>query len=200
MREITRSSAYQLSSEPNNYNLVDRQNYSRYYPRRLQAEVLLDSIDHLTGATTTFANLPPGTRAVALPDNSYNKASLLLQVFGRPDNLSVCECERVQSSSLAQSLHLINSSEIKSKLAVANGRAARLTTQDVSDEEKISELYLAAFSRQPRPDELKTAIAYLNEPLTDSNGKPIDKSSAARGNFQDLIWALMNSKEFLFNH
>ena len=200
VREITRSNAYQLSSKPNNYNLVDRQNYSRYYPRRLQAEVLLDSVDHLTGATTTFANLPPGTRAVALPDNSYNKASPLLQVFGRPDNLSVCECERVQSSSLAQSLHLINSSEIKSKLAVSSGRAARLATQGVSDEDKISELYLAAFSRKPQPDELETAIAYLNEPQTDAAGKPIDKSNAARGNFQDLIWALMNSKEFLFNH
>ena len=201
IREITRSTAYQLSSKPNNYNLVDRQNYSRYYPRRMQAEVLLDSIDFLTGAKTTFANLPPGTRAVALPDNSYNRASPLLQVFGRPNSLSVCECERVQSSSLAQSLHLINSSEIKSKLAVGGGRAVRLaTSKDVSDEDKITELYVAAFSRKPRPDELATAIAYLNEPLTDSAGKPIAKSTAARGNFQDLIWALMNSKEFLFNH
>ena len=201
IREITRSSAYQLSSKPNNYNLVDRQNYSRYYPRRMQAEVLLDSIDFLTGAKTTFANLPPGTRAVALPDNSYNNASLLLQVFGRPDSLSVCECERVQSSSLAQSLHLINSSEIKSKLAVGGGRAVRLAAaNDVSDEDKITELYVAAFSRKPRPDEMATAIAYLNEPLTDAADKPIAKTTAARGNFQDLIWALMNSKEFLFNH
>jgi hypothetical protein len=201
IREMTRSTAYQLSSKPNNYNLVDRQNYSRYYPRRMQAEVLLDSIDFLTGAKTTFANLAPGTRAVALPDNSYNRASPLLQVFGRPNSLSVCECERVQSSSLAQSLHLINSSEIKSKLAVGGGRAVRLaTSKDVSDEDKITELYVAAFSREPRPDELATAIAYLNEPLTDAAGKPIAKSTAARGNFQDLIWALMNSKEFLFNH
>ncbi len=200
IREITRSSAYQLSSKPNNYNLVDRQNYSRYYPKRMQAEVLLDSIDFLTGAKTTFANLPPGTRAVALPDNSYNRASPLLQVFGRPNSLSVCECERVQSSSLAQSLHLINSSEIKSKLAYASGRAARLAKEETPDEEKVAELYLAAFTRKPRPDEMATAIAYLNEPLTDAAGKPIARSTAARGNFQDLIWALMNSKEFLFNH
>jgi hypothetical protein len=200
IREITRSSAYQLSAKPNNYNVVDRQNYSRYYPRRMQAEVLLDSIDFLTGAKTAFANLPPGTRAIALPDNSYNRASQLLQVFGRPNSLSVCECERVQSSSLAQSLHLINSSEIKSKLAVGGGRAARLATADVPDEDKISELYLAAFSRKPRPEEMATAIAYLNEPLTDAAGKAISTSTAARGNFQDLIWALMNSKEFLFNH
>lgn len=200
VREITRSHAYQLSAVPNSHNLVDRQNYSRYYPRRLQAEVLLDAIDQMTGATTTFANLPPGTRAVALPDNSYNRASPFLQVFGRPNSLSVCECERVQSSSLAQSLHLINSSEMKAKLATGNGRAAKLAGSDATAEERITELYLAAFSRIPRPDELQTALDYLNEEVVDAAGKPIDKKKAAHGNFQDLIWALINSKEFLFNH
>ena len=200
IRAITTSSTYQLSSKPNKYNLVDRQNYSRYYPRRMQAEVLLDSVNDLTGATTTFANLPAGTRAVALPDNSYNRASAFLQVFGRPNSQSVCECERVQSSSLAQSLHLINSSEVKSKLAVANGRADELVKKKATDEEKITELYLVAFARKPRPDELKTALDYLNESLFDANGKPITKSAAAKGNYRDLIWALMNTKEFLFNH
>lgn len=200
IRVITRSQAYQLSAMPNKHNRADRQNYSRYYPRRLQAEVLLDAVDDMTGATTVFANLPRGTRAIALPDNSYNKSSAFLQVFGRPNSQSVCECERVQTSSLAQSLHLINSSGIKSKLAAGKGRAALLMTSKSSAEEKITELYLAAFARPPRPDELKTAIAYLNEPLLDAAGKPIDKNKAARQNFQDLIWALMNTKEFLFNH
>ena len=200
VRTITQSNAYQLSAMPNEYNLVDRQNYSRYYPRRLQAEVLLDAIDYLTGATTKFANLPAGTSAVALPDNSYNTASLFLQVFGRPNSQSVCECERVQSSSLAQSLHLINSSEIKSKLATGNGRAIRLADSDAPAEQKITELYLAAFSREPQHSELQTALAYLNELQTDAGDKPIDEKKAARENFQDLIWALMNSKEFLFSH
>ena len=72
--------------------------------------------------------------------------------------------------------------------------------KEATDEEKITELYLVAFSRKPRPDELKTALDYLNEPLFDANGKPISKSAAAKGNYQDLIWALMNTKEFLFNH
>ncbi len=200
VRMITRSRTYQLSAMPNKHNRADRQNYSRYYPRRLQAEVLLDAVDDMTGATTIFANLPSGTRAIALPDNSYNKSSAFLRVFGRPNSQSVCECERVQTSSLAQSLHLINSSEMKSKLAAGNGRAARLAKSDSPAEEKITELYLAAFSRQPRPDELKTVLAYLTEPLVDATGKPIDKNKAARQNFQDLIWALMNTKEFLFNH
>ena len=200
VRVITRSSAYQLSAIPNEHNLADRQNYSRYYPRRLQAEVLLDAIDDITGSTTKFANLPAGTRAVALPDNSYNKSSALLKVFGRPDNSSVCECERVQSSSLAQSLHLINSSELKSKLASGSGRAAILAKAELSPEEKITQLYLTAFSRNPRSNELSTALEYLSQPVNDSTGKPISANRATNQNIQDLIWALINAKEFLFNH
>ncbi|MBD3673156.1 MAG: DUF1549 domain-containing protein [Planctomycetaceae bacterium] len=200
VRVITCSKTYQLSATPHKNNLVDRQNYSRFYPRRLQAEVLLDAVDNMTGTTTSFANLPPGTRAIALPDNSYNNSSAFLRVFGRPDSASVCECERVGTSSLAQSLHLINSNEIKSKLAASNGRAKLLTSDSRPAEEKITELYLVAFTRKPRADELKTALEYLNEPLLDSKGKPIEKTKAAFQNYQDLIWALMNTKEFLFNH
>ncbi len=189
VRVITQSRSYQLSEVPNEHNIVDRQNYSRYYPRRLQAEVLLDAIDRLAGTQTDFANLPPGTRAVALPDNSYNASSQFLRVFGRPEAESVCECERVQSSSLAQSLHLLNAPEMKAKLAAATGRAERLAKEEKPVEAKVRELYLAAFSREPRPQEMKTAIDYLNEPGT-----------AANANYQDLIWALINTKEFLFNH
>lgn len=147
-----------------------------------------------------FTNLPPGTRAVALPDNSYTKAYTFLDVFGRPDSQSVCECERVQSSSLAQSLHLINSADMKSKLAVADGRAAKLAVLDVPVEEKVTDVYLAAFARNPSTEELQTAVDYLNEPRTDVSGQPIDPATAARQNYQDLIWAVINSKEFLFNH
>lgn len=189
VRTITRSNAYQLSATTNQHNVADRQNYSRYYPRRLQAEVMLDAIDRVAGTQTDFANLPPGTRAVALPDNSYNRQSPFLRVFGRPEGESVCECERVQTSSLAQSLHLMNAGDIKGKLASPTGRAERLAKDTRPPEERIKELYLAAFAREPRPDELKTALDYLAEPGT-----------AANANFQDLIWALINTKEFLFNH
>ena len=199
-RMITNSRSYQLSSMPNEHNVADDQNYSRYYPKRLQAEVLLDAIDHLTGAQTSFANLPLGTRAVALPDNSYNKASPFLRVFGRPEGSSVCECERVQSASLAQSLHLINASDIKSKLATKGGTAEQLADQDRPLEDRIRDLYLVAYSRQPTPAELKTVEDYLAQPRLDAAGKPIDAKRVARENFQDLIWALVNTKEFLFNH
>ena len=200
VKTITRSHAYQLSSIPNKDNLGDRQNYSRYYPRRLPAEVMLDSIDQLAGTQTDFANLPAGTRAVALPDNSYNRSSPFLRVFGRPENESVCECERMQSSSLAQSLHMINASDIRGKLANGNGRAEKLARDKRPNDEKIRDMYLVAFARAPRPEELKAALDYLAEPRLNSAGQPVDTTKATRENFQDLLWALINSKEFLFNH
>lgn len=200
VRVITRSRAYQLSAQPNEHNLADRQNYSRYYPRRLQAEVLLDAIDQVAGTQTDFTNLPPGTRAVALPDNSYNQSSPFLRVFGRPEGESVCECERVQSSSLGQSLHLINAPDIKAKLASPSGRAERLAKDSRPLEDRVRELYLAAFSRAPRAQELQTAVAYFAETALSTDGKPVDPQQAAREGFQDLIWALINTKEFLFNH
>ena len=201
VKVITQSTAYQLSELPNEANKVDQQNYSRYYPRRLQAEVLLDAIDDLTGAKTDFPNLPSGTRAIALPDSSYNNASPFLKVFGRPSNESVCECERVQSSSLAQSLHLMNAGDIRGKLNHGSGRAQTLAADNArKPEEKITELYMRAYARPPRSEELATAVAYVNEPRTDPAGKPIPANVAAQESFKDLLWALINTKEFLFNH
>ena len=200
VRLITQSTTYQLSEKPNEHNGVDLQNFSRYYPKHLPAEVLLDAIDRFTGAKTDFADLPPGTRAIALPDNSYNRSSGFLKVFGRPEGASVCECERVQSSSLGQSLHLMNAADVKAKLITNDGRAARLTKSTAPEPEKIRELYLAAFSREPRANEQQIAEAYLAKSRVDADGKPIDPPKAKRQAYEDLLWALMNTKEFLYNH
>ncbi|MEY2725981.1 MAG: hypothetical protein RLZZ458_1848 [Planctomycetota bacterium] len=200
IRTITRSHTYQLSSDPNEHNLADQQNYSRWQPRRLQAEVLLDSIDDITGSRTDFPNLPPGTRAIALPDSSYNQSAPFLRVFGRPQNESVCECERTQSSSLAQSLHLMNAGDIRSKLTSGGRRADLLAKSTAPVEDRIKELYLHAFSRQPSAGELQTAVEFLTAPQTDAAGNVIEAARAQQEAFQDLLWALLNTREFQFNH
>jgi hypothetical protein len=200
IRVITQSQTYQLSAMPNEHNAVDRQNFSHFYPKRLQAEVLLDSIDMLTGAKTDFADLPAGTRAISLPDNSYNRAAPFLKVFGRPEGASVCECERVQSSSLAQSLHLMNSAEVKGKLAFAGGRADRLSKSEAPVAETIREIYLAAFNREPSGEELSIAEDHIVKERLDAAGKPIDPAVAKKLAYEDLLWAILSTKEFLYNH
>jgi len=200
VRLITQSHAYQLSAEPNEHNHVDRQAYSHFYPKRMTAEVLLDSIDMVSGTKSDFADLPPGTRAVSLPDNSYNRASPFLKVFGRPEGASVCECERVSSASLAQSLHLMNAPDVKAKLTSANGRADLLSKTEMPEPKRIRELYLATYSREPTSDEVRIAETHLLKPRTDAQGKPLDSLRSIRNGYEDLIWALVNTKEFLYNH
>ena len=199
VRTICRSTTYQLSSIPNQYNAADKHHYSRYYPKRLSAEVLYDSVQQITKSSSAFAGLPAGTRAVQLPDNSFNAASYFLTVFGRPDSSSACECERSMDASLAQSLHLFNSKEIGEKLTSANGRAALLAAErDRDDSQKIRELYLLAFGRSPEPEELSLALNYLTRQVNGKDGKP--QAADRRQSYEDIIWALMNTKEFLFNH
>ena len=195
-----KSNAYQLDAIPLPENKIDRQNYSRYYPKRLQAEVLLDAIDQVSGSSTSFANLPLGTRAVALPDNSYNKSSPFLKVFGRPEAASVCECERVQSGSLAQSLHLMNANDIKSKLRDGKGRIQKWITDKTDLDTIIDQLYLAAYARLPLDEERRIASNYLRTKADGTLDEQTPSPNELRANLQDLAWALINTKEFLFNH
>jgi hypothetical protein len=200
VRVIAQSHTYQLSAMPNEHNAIDRQAFSHFYPKRMTAEVLLDSIDMVTASKTDFADLPAGTRAISLPDNSYTRASPFLKVFGRPDNTSVCECERVSSASLAQSLHLMNAPDVKAKLTAAGGRAEQLTKAEMPEPKRIRELYLVAFSREPTADEVQIAETHLLKPRIDATGKPLDSQRAKRNGYEDLLWALLNTKEFFFNH
>ena len=201
IRTICNSTTYQLSAIPNEHNAGDRQNYSRYYPKRLPAEVLLDSIDLMTGSPTSFAGQLPGTRAVALPDDSYNSSSYFLTVFGRPEMDSACECERAQGASLAQTLHLLNSKNIQDKLSGAGGNAQKLTSQkERVNEDKITELYKLAFSRNPKDYEMKTAIGYIKKKTEQIENDANKKEDSIKMAYEDLVWALLNTKEFLFNH
>jgi hypothetical protein len=186
VRTICTSTTYQLSAEPNEFNKNDKQNYSRFYPRRLDAEILLDAIDQVTAMPTAFDGVPTGTRAIQLPDNGFS--SYFLTVFGRPEASSACECERSAEASLAQSLHLLNSKEILSKVAADHGMAAQLGTATEPFAERVRRLYLLAFAREPDREELKIAQDY------------IQSKESPREAFEDIVWALLNTKEFLFNH
>ncbi len=186
IRAIMTSTAYQLSSEPNANNLSDQQNYARAYPRRLIAEVLLDAVNHVVGSQENFQGLPKGTRAIQLPDESVG--SYFLDVFGRPSRETPCECERPKEANLAQALHLLNSPDLENKLRAPAGRIAGLVKAKTADAKIVQELYLAVYGRLPRANEMTTVMTYVA-------GQP-DKKSA----FEDLLWAMVNSKEFLFNH
>jgi hypothetical protein len=175
-------------------------NYSRFQPRRLPAEVLLDSICELTGVPSKFPGLPAGVKAVQLPDNQFTKDSYFLTVFGRPEMNSACECERTQDANLAQCLHLLNSKQLHEKLTADKGRAAKLAL-DTSrkEEEKIKEIYLLGYAREPNDKEMELALAQLEKKasgLTDEE----EMKKARREAYEDLLWVMINSKEFLFQH
>jgi hypothetical protein len=180
---------------------VDKHNFARFYPRRLTAETLLDAINEVADHKTVFAGLERGSRAVQLPDNSYNDSVFFLKIFGRPDSSSSCECERSDDASLAQSLHLINSKGIQDKLTNAKGRAAALAAdKDRKDEDKIRDLYHMVYSRGPDAEEVKIALAHLAKRPKDKAGKELAADVAKRQAYEDILLALINTKEFLFNH
>jgi len=189
LRLICQSTTYQLSSQANQYNLEDDQFYSRFQPRRLNAEVVLDSIDRLLKSETRFRRLPLGMRAVQLPDAAKNDNIELLKLFGRPEAQSACECERSQDGDLRQSLYLLTSSDILGKLSSSKGRAAEYAkNKQYTNEQLVSDIYLRSLSRLPREQELQIAVAHLE--------KTTDRKTAV----ENILWAVMNTKEFLYNH
>jgi hypothetical protein len=184
IRTMLQSQTYQLSSEPNEYNLIDRQCFSRYYPKRMNAEVVFDAINHVTANRATFPNLPVGTRAVQLPDAAIT--NYFLSVFGKPEGASPCECERSTDANLAQILHLMMSREVEGKLSARPIQL--LANREFKDEDRVRELYLWTFARYPSQEELDFNLAYLRK-------KPAAEQRQA---YEDILWALLNAKEFSF--
>src|SRR6185503_8305141 len=149
---------YQLSSEPAPSNRHDRQNFARFYGRRLVAEVFLDAVDQATGVKTRFSNVGSSARAIDLPHEGFG--SYFLDTFDRPRRVTGCECERSSGATLSQVLLLANSDEIEGKLAGGEGRIANLLKEKKPTKEIIEDLYLAAYSRLPTAEELATLEAF----------------------------------------
>ena len=186
IRVILNSRVYQLSAEPTEFNKNDKQNFARYYARRLPAEVFLDAVNAACGVKGGFSGVSANARAVDLPHEGFG--SYFLDTFDRPKRVTVCECERSSSATLGQVLLLANSDEIENKIADGNGRVAKLLKDKKSAKELIEELYVLAYSRKPTAPELNRTLEYID--------KAADKQKAA----EDVLWALLNSKEFMFNH
>jgi hypothetical protein len=186
---ILHSRTYQLSSRPNASNAEDRGNYARAYPRRLMAEVVADALDAALGATEDFGpGLPPRCRAIEAAPNRVQNAHLamIFRTFGRPARMATCDCERSAEPAVPQTLFLMSDPVLLKKLTT--GRLAKLLAEKKSDGDVIEELFLATLSRPPDEREKSAALAHLR-----------DKNDRTKA-FTDMLWALINTREFILNH
>lgn len=186
VRTILNSRAYQESARPNKTNGEDEKYFSKAQTKLLPAEVLLDAISTATLVPEKFPGLPLGTRAVELPDGEFNHS--FLQAFGQPSRELACECARESDSTLNQALNLINGEVMHAKLRDPKNRIGQLLAAGKSDPEIVGELYLATLSRPMNALEEKSALAH------------IQKNKDRRRALEDVHWALLNCKEFLFRH
>ena len=187
LRTIFNSRAYQLDAAPADGNKADGANvhFTRYTVKRLTAEQMADAIDFATGTREKYVGLPLGTRAIQLPDSEVK--SYLMDTFGRPGRQVLCECERTTRPNIAQAMHLLNGDFLNKKIADPAGRVEKLLTAKTPLPQAIEELYLATWSRRPSADEAAKAAGWVKSAPTPRDG------------LQDLLWVLVNSREFLFN-
>lgn len=187
MRTIVMSQTYQRSGVPNESNRIDSLNFSHSIPRRVSAEALLDSLVQATGVRENFGGAPGGFSAAQLPDAEIT--SEFLSLFGKPQRMEACECERDNDSNMLQALHLINGNSILRRVTDGNGKVAQLLKQHLANEPLIEDLYLWSLARRPTPQEVQVANKHF-----ETYG--MDRAGAA----QDLMWALFNSRDFLLVH
>lgn len=186
MGTIMRSRTYQASSQATRANKIDTQFFSHFPVHRLQAEEMLDAIAQVTGVPDRFATYPLGTRAIELSDTELS--SLALDTFGRPNRTTPCECDRTASPTVSQALDLFNGESLQGKLKSPEGIVAQLVKSGKADAEIVEELYLRSLSRRPESGEVAEMLkAVAGAPNRDEG-------------FQDVLWALINTKEFMFNH
>lgn len=188
IRTIMQSRLYQLDYRPTAENEGAAQFYPYFQVKRVGAESLVDVLDYVTGVKTKFKNLPLETKAIELPDAEY--PHFTLTTFGKPKRASVCECERGSDLTLAQILHTLNGDELTGKIADKSGRVAELVKEKKSHDEIVTELFLLTLCRFPTEEELAQCR------FTEGDDTVLSDPEY----YQDLLWALINSKQFLFNH
>ncbi|WP_020468054.1 DUF1549 and DUF1553 domain-containing protein [Zavarzinella formosa] len=187
IRKITASRTYQLSAATNKWNADDDRFFSHAVTKLYPAEVLLDALTSSTEVPEVFEGTKPGTRAIQLPDGDAFHHQFL-KAFGQPARETSCECERQGDSSLGHALQLINGPTLKAKLSSGKNRIGRLLAENKPDSEIVRELYLATLSRRPTPAEERTSLDHVSA------------APNRRTAFEDVQWALLNTKEFLFRH
>jgi hypothetical protein len=197
IRTIMNSGAYQLSSEANATNQNDNRFYSKYIIRRLPAEVLLDAMSQVTGVPARFPGYPPGARALQLPDTQVR--SEFLTSFGRPPRILCDAAERSSAPSIAQALHVINGDTLNRKLSAPDGFAALALKLGLSEARILDHLFLSAYSRYPNEAEKMTLLDALSRSRV-TTGSLEAQREARRQALEDMMWALLTSKEFLFNY
>lgn len=183
---IMKSRTYQLGSRPNATNEDDESNFSRASIKLLPAEVLLDSIASALDARSPYPNAPKTARAAQLP--GVNAGTPFLKTFGKPDRLLTCECERSETTTLAQAFQLINGDVVRKRLTANRNRIGKLIDSGADDSAILEAIYLAALSRPPADQEKQVHLSHIT------------RSSDRRKGWEDVAWAVINSKEFLLRH
>jgi hypothetical protein len=194
IRLLANSYTYQQASEPDNPSAADEMNYSHAIVQRLHAEPLLDCQSQVAGVPLKFAGYPPGLRAAQLPGvrpESKNKrranaTDQFLEVFGKPPRLVSSDTERSCESNMGQALQLINGPTVQELLGQKENRLTRLLASDKSNNQILDELFWTALSRPPTPSERTDLL------------RGLDTAKDRRAELEDILWALLNSKEFLF--
>jgi hypothetical protein len=185
IRAITTSYVYGLSSLPSERNAADRQNYSRHYRTRLRGEVLLDAVADITGVADNFAAMPAGSHANQLWTSRVQ--SVFLDTFGRPNPNQDPPCERTSDTTVTQALHLMNAPQLHQRVTADNGQAAKLAAGNLPIDEIIDQLYLLVYSRPAAEADREISRQLFAE-----------SGMSRRRATEDLMWALLNTPEFMF--
>jgi hypothetical protein len=195
IQTIMESAAYQTSSKPLKENSADDKYGSHYVIKRLPAEVLIDAYSEVTGEPEKFNGYPAGTRALQLPDTAVK--SYFLDAFGRPARQQTRESERTSVPTITQALHIINGDTLNNKLRAPGNSIDVLMKRGLSDEQIVNDLYLASFSYYPKENERAALVKALH--LAEQE-KTAGIENPRREALNDMMWAMLTSEPFMFNH